>query len=133
MGSSQLADIAGGIYRDPRDLPAPDSHPMRAYRLEDYPATAAAVRGGGCWVSLHDPHVDPDEAAFLAEFGYRANLVAGATCERGHRWLVEVFLDSMSVEPEDPARSTQVLIEAVTEAVGGPEPAENRSSAVAPS
>ena len=130
--ATQLADVAGGIYRDPHDLPAADSHPMRTYRLQDYPATAAAVRGGGCWVSLHDPHVDPDEAAFLAEFGYRANLVAGATCARGHRWLVEVFLDSMSVEPEDPARSTQVLVEAVAEAVGGPGPADERPSAAAP-
>lgn len=122
-GSSQLADVAGGIDRDPHDLPSQDLHPVRTYRLEDYPATADAVRGGGCWVSLHDPKVDPDEAAFLAEFGYRANLVAGGTCTQGHRWLVEVFLDSMSIEPEDPDRRTQEVIEAVARAVGGGSPA----------
>ncbi len=118
-GSSQLADVAGGIDRDPHDLPTPDLHPVRTYRLEDYPATADAVRGGGCWVSLHDPKVDPDEAAFLAEFGYRANLVAGGTCAQGHRWLVEVFLDSMSIEPDDPDRRTHEVIEAVARAVAG--------------
>jgi hypothetical protein len=118
-GSAQLADVAGDIDRDPHDLPPPDLHPIRTYRLEDYPATANAVRGGGCWVSLHDPTVDPDEAAFLAEFGYRANLLAGGTCPQGHRWLVEVFLDSMSIEPEDPDRRTQEVIEAVARAVAG--------------
>jgi hypothetical protein len=122
-GSSQLADVAGGIDRDPHDLPFPDLHPVRSYRLEDYPATAAAVRGGGCWVSLHDPNVDPDEAAFLAEFGYRGNLVAGGTCPRGHRWLVEVFLDAMSIEPDDPGHRTQEVIDAVARAVSGDEPA----------
>jgi diguanylate cyclase (GGDEF)-like protein len=123
-GSAQLADVAGDIDRDPHDLPPSDHlHPVRTYRLEDYPATAEAVRGGGCWVSLHDPKVDPDEAAFLAEFGYRANLVAGGTCPQGHRWLVEVFLDSMSIEPEDPDRRTHEVIEAVARAVAGDQPA----------
>jgi diguanylate cyclase (GGDEF)-like protein len=115
-----LAEVAGGIHRDPQDLPSPDLYPVRTYYLEDYPATARAVQGGGLWVSLHDPDVDPDEAAFLAEFGYRANLVAGATCRQHHRWLIEIFLDSISADPESVEDCTQSLIDAVADAVSAP-------------
>lgn len=117
QGSDDLADVAGGIDRDPQDVPPPDVFPVRSYRLEDYPATARAVLGGGFYVSLHDPDADPQEAAFLAEFGYRANLVAGSTCAQGHRWLVEVFLDSLSADPQRPEMLSQRLIRDVTAAV----------------
>ena len=118
--TDELVEVAGGIDRDPQDLPSPDLYSVRTYRLEDYPATARAVRGGGFWVSLHDPDVDPDEAAFLAEFGYRANLVAGVTCRQDHRWLIEVFLDSMSADPDSVETCTQTLVDAVVEGVAAP-------------
>lgn len=114
-GSEVLADVAGSIDRDPEGVSPPDLFPVRGYRLEDYPATAQAVRGGGFWVSLHDSDADPEETAFLAEFGYVANLVAGATCGQGHRWLVEVFIDSLSSLPE----ATNVLTERLTRQVAG--------------
>jgi diguanylate cyclase (GGDEF)-like protein len=116
-GCEELTDVAGGIDRDPHELSPVALVPIRTYRLADYPATAQAVRGDGFWVSVNDPDADPQETAFLAEYGYRANLVAGGTCAGSHRWLVEVFLDSMSSVPESPQVFVQRLTRQVAAAV----------------
>jgi diguanylate cyclase (GGDEF)-like protein len=120
VGCEVLADVAGGIDRDPQERPSVAEVPVRSYRLSDYPATAQAVRGGGSWVSLHDPDADHEETAFLAEFGYRANLMAGRTCPQAHRWLVEVLLDSLSSDPDSPEELVRRLTQEVGTAVADP-------------
>ena len=66
-----------------------------AFRLADYPCSAAALRGGGYGFQAGDADADPAEDAFLVSNGY-AGVVAAGGADQAGGWLVEVFTDAIS-------------------------------------
>ncbi|WP_158009796.1 GGDEF domain-containing protein [Carbonactinospora thermoautotrophica] len=81
-GTSTAAADAGHL---------PASLEQRAANLDDYPARAAAVRGGSYTAELGAADNDPTEEAVLVRGGHHGVLAAGVTEPDGGGWLVEVF------------------------------------------
>jgi hypothetical protein len=89
------------------------------YALEHYPATAAIMASGGSFVTrAEDPDADPAEVELLGEGGV-TNVVATAACWERGCWLVEVYGDGSSVDPEIVEPYLRLL---VAEAVRGAVP-----------
>jgi diguanylate cyclase (GGDEF)-like protein len=71
------------------------------YVVDDYPVTAAALRGGWALVSSGDPGADPAELSVLDGMGASALLLGGGADAAGRGWLVEVFTDALSLSADD--------------------------------
>lgn len=90
---STLLDVLGAVTRpDSRgDLSGIEFTSGTPFEVSDYPATAAALKGGSYHVSLTEG--DEQERAFLARMGYLTGIAAGETDHEGVGWLVEMFAD----------------------------------------
>lgn len=70
------------------------------FALGDYPSTAGVLQGGGLYLAVADPWVDPMELAVLDAGGYKGLVMAGGRDRAGTCWLVEVYLDEISAPVE---------------------------------
>lgn len=64
------------------------------YRIADYPATAAIVRGGSFGVDTISG--DPAERHLLVQTGFASMIAAAATDSSGATWLVELYGDALT-------------------------------------
>jgi diguanylate cyclase (GGDEF)-like protein len=70
------------------------------YELDQYPRTAAIMESGGSFVTrADDPDADPGELGVLAEGELATAIVAAAPSPSG-TWLVEVYGDETTLDPE---------------------------------
>jgi diguanylate cyclase (GGDEF)-like protein len=99
-GSDQLVTSARAVTREGHGEGSQATPVGSVFELEDYPATVRACRGGWFYSHIHDPNADPAEVSLLAELGYTGILAAGATDAAGRRWLVEIYADKLTSEPE---------------------------------
>jgi diguanylate cyclase (GGDEF)-like protein len=86
----------------------PPLQPGVAYDLEDYPATAAALRGGWLVATIDDG--DDEERAFLAANGYDDIVGAGAPQDGRVAWLLELTGDAMTAPLVSYRASVLVLV-----------------------
>lgn len=68
--------------------------PGVAFAPQDYPATAAALAGGGFHATIDSG--DEAERAFLAAYGYDEVIGAGAAEDARTAWLVEIVGDALT-------------------------------------
>jgi hypothetical protein len=80
------------------------------YDVLDFPATAAAMRGGGFIVQADDPEADPAELAILDDLAAVAVVGAGGTDPAGRPWLIEVYTDPSSGSARDLGILLRVLM-----------------------
>jgi diguanylate cyclase (GGDEF)-like protein len=99
-GSDLLVGVSSSVQRFGEDI---DEHgvamglPGATFHLDDFPATAAAIRQAGSFrVELGGQGNDPAEESVLVSAGYSGLLAAGVTGASGG-WLVEVYTDSISL------------------------------------
>lgn len=87
------------------------------YLLEDYPASAAVLRGGALFATLEDGELS--EREFLAANGYTAVLASGVDSD-GVGWLVEICADALT----EPLAPHEGLLLALTLLAAGIDPAD---------
>jgi len=95
----QVETLQYAAYRSTGVMSAEDDGSNRVgavFRLEEYPLTAAAVRGGAVCIEATDPAAPASEVALLDGMGAVSLLMAGATDRHGVGWLMEMFGDEMS-------------------------------------
>lgn len=103
---------------------------QQVYVVDDFPATAAALRSGqGFSVHVDDAAADPAERALLAELGNQYVIVLAQTDVDGHGWLLELYGDEQS-QPLDDAVA---VVEALASRTLGREVRCPPSSAISPS
>jgi diguanylate cyclase (GGDEF)-like protein len=99
-GSHQLVTSARAVTREGQGDGSQATPVGSVFELHDYPATVRACRGGWFYSHIHDLNADPAEVSLLAELGYTGILAAGATDAAGRRWLLEIYADELTSEPE---------------------------------
>lgn len=88
-----VVDVLGHVLRiDRQGLVSLDLVSGHEFDVEHYPATEAAMDGGGYYASLTEG--DQAERALIARMGYVMALGAGDVDCRGGRWLMEIFGDA---------------------------------------
>jgi diguanylate cyclase (GGDEF)-like protein len=80
-----------------------------SYLLEDWPATVEVMQGRATVIEAADPTADPNEVEMLHEVGYTAVLMAGALDAGGRGWLIEIYVDSVSLAPAPFANTLRAL------------------------
>ncbi len=91
-----------------------------AYRVDEYPATAAIMtRGGTFAVSADDPAGDPAEQALLRHAGHHG-LVAAASVHEGAGWLLELYWDARTGPIESVMAELRLLIAEALRGAGCP-------------
>ena len=129
-GSDQLVGLSSSVQRFGEEIDeqgVAQGLPGATFDLDEFPATAAAVRQAGAFrVELGWPGNDPAEEAVLVSAGYSGVLAAGVTGASGG-WLVELYTDSISLPV---AGFEPVLRSLLALAVTG---AADRSAPVVPS
>jgi diguanylate cyclase (GGDEF)-like protein len=95
-GDEHVVTRESGVVRRPGDVAADEYYEPESYRLDDYPATYAALSGHCVLVDVDDPRSDPAEASLLILAGMSEMVMCGGTDTEGHRWLVEVLGDDLS-------------------------------------
>ena len=125
-GSDQLVGLSSSVQRFGEEIDeqgVAQGLPGAIFDLDEFPATAAAVRQAGAFrVELGWPGNDPAEEAVLVSAGYSGVLAAGVTGASGG-WLIELYTDSISLPVagfEPVLRSLLAL--AVTGAANRPAP-----------
>jgi len=93
LRSVDSSDIRVPVLSDEREQQTALGTP---FDLDQFPATAAAVRGGSLCAELGAPDNDPAEEHVLAVSGFTVLVAAGVTDEAGEGWLLEVFFDALS-------------------------------------
>ena len=93
LRSVDCSDIRAPVLTHEREEQAALGTP---FDLDQFPASAAAVRGGSLGVELGAPDNDPAEEHVLAVSGFTGLVAAGATDAAGDGWLLEVFFDLLS-------------------------------------
>jgi diguanylate cyclase (GGDEF)-like protein len=100
-GSRELRTVGRSHFRraaaEPATGPAGTSVDQAVFDLAGYPLTVAALDGQGCLVEAGSPTGDPAEQAILDAGGFTGVLLAGGRDGAGAGWLVEVYLDEISV------------------------------------
>jgi hypothetical protein len=99
-----------------------DAHPVEpgiGFASTDYPATSAALRGGGFHATIDTG--DDAERAFLAAHGYDEVIGAGMPQDAHTAWLVELLGDALSPPL---AHALPLLRSLVVLAVAGRDPNE---------
>ncbi len=81
-----------------------------SYPVDEYPATAAVLRGGWALVDAGDLRADPAELSILDGMGAAALLMAGGRDAAGRGWLVEVFADALSLPMDDLVPAMRALV-----------------------
>ena len=82
---------------DAQRMGSSDAHPIRpgvSFEVADYPATSAALQGGGFHATIDTG--DDQERAFLAAHGYDKVIGAGARQDARTAWLVELVGDALT-------------------------------------
>jgi diguanylate cyclase (GGDEF)-like protein len=99
-GSDLLVGISSSVQRfgeDTDERGIAQGLPGATFHLDDFPATAAAIRQAGSFrVEIGGQGNDPAEESVLVSAGYSGLLAAGVTGTHGG-WLVEVYTDSISL------------------------------------
>ncbi|UJA19469.1 diguanylate cyclase [Thermoleophilia bacterium SCSIO 60948] len=110
-----LIDIANGWNRDADALQSVRFAPAsEQYPLADYPQSAELISAGcGSFsVLADDPEADPAEAAMLAELRMSSVVTAVSSCTEGS-FMVELFGDERTHEPERAERALRLLVQSV--------------------
>jgi diguanylate cyclase (GGDEF)-like protein len=95
-GAEHLVTRESGVVRRPGDDAADEYYEPGAYKLDDYPATFAAISGRCVLVDVDDPRSDPAETSLLMLAGMSEMVMCGGADADEHRWLVEVLGDDLS-------------------------------------
>ncbi|MHB1801614.1 MAG: GGDEF domain-containing protein [Actinomycetes bacterium] len=97
MGSGVLRTVDFGVARTggSEGLANLEAEHGGVWSLAEYPASAAAVHGGGFLTVVGAADADPAEEALLLAGGYTSLLAAGA-CAEHTGWLAEVYSDEIS-------------------------------------
>lgn len=95
-GDEHVVTRESGVVRRPGDVSADEYYEPDAYKLDDYPATYAALSGHCVVVDVDDPRSDQAEASLLMLAGMSEMVMCGGTDTEDHRWLVEVLGDDLS-------------------------------------
>lgn len=83
---------------------------QQIFALDDYPATAAALRTGrGFQIHVDDPTADPDERRLLAQLGVDYLILVAETDVDGRKWVLELFGDEESQPLEDAVALVEAL------------------------
>lgn len=82
------------------------------FLISEYPSTQQALRGGAFTVRADDPGADAAELAILDDLVAVAVVGAGGQDDRGDRWLVEVYTDTLSGPERDLVTLLRVLVAA---------------------
>jgi diguanylate cyclase (GGDEF)-like protein len=83
---------------------------QQIHAVDDYPATAAALRdGSGFSVHVDDASADPAERALLAELGNSYVILLADTDRRGRGWVLELYGDGESQQLEDAVALVEAL------------------------
>jgi hypothetical protein len=113
-GSAQLRTVGLSTFRKTageRPAPGPSSAEM-VFDLGDYPLTVSALDGQGFLVETGAPSGDPAEQAILDAGGFTGVLLAGGRDDERAGWLVEVYLDEISVPGRGLAPVLRALVAA---------------------
>jgi len=90
-----IVDTERGVVRDRAGYARPPHRWEQAaeeYALADYPRTAEVLRTGEPFAcSLDDTSIDPAEARWLMELGYRSLLMLSLTVESAPYALIEIY------------------------------------------
>lgn len=95
-GTDEIVEVRRGTSSRRPDAAASAMPRGEVFLASAYPASAAAIGGGGFWADLGSGAGDGAELALLAESGGSALLAAGGPDGRGDGWLVEVEFDAIS-------------------------------------
>jgi diguanylate cyclase (GGDEF)-like protein len=95
-GDEHVVTRESGVVRRPGDQAADEYYEPEAYKLDDYPATYAALTGHCVLVDVDDPRSDPAETSLLMLAGMSEMVMCGGRDTEDHRWLVEVLGDDLS-------------------------------------
>jgi diguanylate cyclase (GGDEF)-like protein len=79
-----------------RGVEGADYFVLDEYRIEDFPATYAALTGHHVIVDVDDPRSDPAETSLLMLAGQSEMLMTGAVDSSGDHWVVEILGDDLS-------------------------------------
>jgi diguanylate cyclase (GGDEF)-like protein len=112
VGADALHTVDLSLYRRPPGLGSdePLAELGEGFDLADYPQTRYALGGGGYAVTAGDPTADPAEVAILDGLGASAVIAAGGIDDQGDAWLVEIFLDELSILGQELAGVLRLLV-----------------------
>jgi len=79
-----------------RGVEGADYFVLDEYKIEDFPATYAALTGHHVIVDVDDPRSDPAETSLLMLAGQSEMLMTGAVDSSGDHWVVEILGDDLS-------------------------------------
>ncbi len=113
-GSDQLHTVGLSTFRRTAgERPAQGaSSAAMVFDLGDYPLTVSALDGQGFLVEAGAPSGDPAEQAILDAGGFTGVLLAGGRDDERAGWLVEVYLDEISVPGRGLAPVLRALVAA---------------------
>lgn len=92
-GSKTVVTQASAVARG---VEGADYFVLDEYKVDDYPATYAALTGHHVVVDVDDPRSDPAETSLLMLAGQSEMLMTGAADGEGNHWVVEILGDDLS-------------------------------------
>ncbi|HEX5017689.1 MAG TPA: GGDEF domain-containing protein [Actinomycetes bacterium] len=121
--SRAVQTVDFSLYRkppavEPEEL-ATDEELVANYDLDTYPQTRMAVAGGSYAITSDDPTADPAEVAILDGLGATGVIAAGGTESNGDGWLVEIFLDELSIFGQELGGVLRLLVLAALHPASG--------------